>query len=172
MHHHKQASKLIRPNEYNRQIQLIMSEKFQADPAHVKCRAGWINRQRHEITVVGILSDSVQQRVAHRWHELREHNRIPELLVRTRERSVGLGGRQQRNSALLCRGRLAFQPRSYASLPCQRAMKGKLCSRKRNCFSTWSRNEQTVREERDRYCCCCCTKPVRRASSLYVDHML
>lgn len=47
-----------------------MSEELEADPAHVKCSARWINRERHEVAVVEILSDGVQQWVAHRWHEL------------------------------------------------------------------------------------------------------
>lgn len=55
-----------------------MPEELETDPAHVESRAGWINRQRYKIAVVGILSDGVQQGVAHRWHELRKNDRIPE----------------------------------------------------------------------------------------------
>lgn len=72
-----------------------MSEELEADPAHVKRCAGRINRQRHEVAVVGVLSDGIQQGVAHRWHQLRENNRIPKLL----RQAAGRAGAHARTQA-------------------------------------------------------------------------
>lgn len=54
-----------------------MSEELQADPAHVQCGAGWVDGERDQVAVVEVFSDSVQQRVAHRRHELGEYNGVP-----------------------------------------------------------------------------------------------
>lgn len=54
----------------------IMSEKFEADPAHVKRGAGRVYREWHKITVVGVYSNSIQKGVPHGRHQLGEDDGV------------------------------------------------------------------------------------------------
>lgn len=45
-----------------------MSEEFQADPAHVERSAGWVDGERYKVAVVRVLSDRVENGMAHGWH--------------------------------------------------------------------------------------------------------
>lgn len=53
-----------------------MSEELQADPAHVERGAGRVDGERDQVAVVKVFPNGIQQRVAHRRHELGEHNSV------------------------------------------------------------------------------------------------
>lgn len=56
---------------------LVMSEELQTDPANVDCGTRWVYGQRHQVAVMVVIPDSIEERVARGWHELGEDNGIP-----------------------------------------------------------------------------------------------